>query len=181
MNNKTLIIIVVFLIIGLVLGGYVGMKFQNWRNGRISFCTPDKLDATALFEGAAGNIYGVLGIKNISNGNCKINGKDFVQVNFDVTSYGNIGIIKTGLPSIDFYTLEPQQSLYVRVHMPNGPQCSSGIHMVPTTYSYQISSSEKVIFKDSQGKQNFSITACDAKTDFTNIDITNLSDQPVNQ
>jgi len=177
MKKQTIILIIVFLVGGAVLGGFIGSYYQFWKSNRVFACASSDLNAVANFGVAAGNVYGNLAITNKTGNNCTINGDGFVQANYDTSKNGNIGIVNLGLPSAETYTLKSGQSVYTRVHMPNGPQCSTGIHYVPVTFSYNISDSNNITFTDSQGKQEFSITACDSPTDLTQIDITNLSNQ----
>jgi hypothetical protein len=147
-------------------------------------CSAADLSAQVVFEGAAGTIYGTLSIKNISDKTCTIAGNGFPTLNYDEKTVKNLNVIDLGLPSVNHYTLEPGLAVYGRINFPNGPQCSSGIHVVNATLTYGISPDITITFENvlPQGGQNrpeFSITACDANKDITDVKITNLSDQPI--
>ncbi|HAU07931.1 MAG: hypothetical protein UW46_C0001G0087 [Candidatus Yanofskybacteria bacterium GW2011_GWF1_44_227] len=166
------------LIIGLIAGFY----YRDWKIKNIAYCLPEQISAEAKFEGAAGNIFGTFIIKNNSENTCQIDGKTFVEANFDKDLYTNINLINDGLAGTSIYVLKPQESVYAAIHIPNGPQCSSKIRSVPTTFSYAISPDNSIIFNiNNQAKKEFLITACGAAGEFTDVSITNLSDQTSNQ
>jgi hypothetical protein len=182
MKNRSIILAIIFLIIGGFLGGYVGLKYENNKdNAPVAFCATNDLKASVGFEGAAGNIFGTFTITNISNKKCQINGRNYITPNYDQNGNFNVSITNSGLPSVSAYELLPDQSVYASIHLPNGPQCSSSIKYVPVTYSYSIADSSSVAFSDSNNNKNFSISACQANKDITQVTITNLSDLTPNQ
>lgn len=147
-------------------------------------CAPADLSAQASFEGAAGTIYGTLSIKNISDKTCTIAGNAFPKLDYDQTSVKNLNVINLGIPSAKQFAIEPGSAVYAQIRFPNGPQCGSGINIVNATLSYAISPEISVAFDNvlgGAGKNQpvFSITACDAGKDITDVKITNLSDIPV--
>lgn len=147
-------------------------------------CSAADLSAQVFFEGAAGTIYGALSIKNISDKTCTIAGNGFPILNYDEKAVKNLNVVDLGLPSVKHYALEPGSAVYSRINFANGPQCGSGIHMVNATITYAISKDSALTFENvlpqgGQSRPEFSITACNAAKDLTDIKITNLSDQPI--
>ena len=146
-------------------------------------CDASDLSASVSFEGAAGTIYGSLSIKNISNEACTIEGNNFPRLNYDENAVKNINVVNQGLPSAKQFVINPGSAVYALIHFPNGPQCNSGINTVNATLSYEIAPNINLNFENvppqgGQSQPGFSITACAASQDITQVSISNLSDQP---
>jgi hypothetical protein len=142
------------------------------------FCKPSDLHATLTTEGAAGNIYGTLMIKNISKTPCPIQGKQFVEATFQAK---NLTVEHVGTPSAEVLTLQPNQTVYSQLHYPNGPQCSGPTTQVSISYSYPIAPNAKVVFQDTTGKTIQTIPVCQTATEMTNLQVWGLSNEPVTQ
>ena len=138
-----------------------------------NFCNKTDLQALVSFEGAAGNIYGTLTIKNISSTACNIIGNNKIET---ITAPKNISFTYEGIATTMF-TLKPNQTVYGQVHFPNGPQCSGDIITSPISFSYAISNSETITFTTT-GPGNAMITTCTAADEPTEIDLWNLSTTP---
>ena len=143
---------------------------------QVTFCKPQDLQANITSEGAAGNIYGTLTIKNISSSTCTIQGNNFVAARFSAT---NVILDQQGDPGSTQIDMSPNQIVYSQMHFPNGPQCSSGIIQSPVTFTYQISPTDKVTFKPGTGLSAPSVTACKAGSEITQLDVWSISLQPL--
>jgi len=144
-----------------------------------SYCTPSALDATLSLSGAAGNIYGTAAIKNTSNTPCQIIGNNFMDVSYD-SSIKNLTVTHTGTPTNQTFTIQPGKSIYSQVHYPNGPQCQGPTVQDQVTFSYKISPSGSVTFKNTENGNTAQIVqGCSSATDMTEITVWNMSSQPI--
>lgn len=141
------------------------------------YCTPSQLKAEALPEGAAGNIYVTLTIKNISKEPCQIVGNNTLSVDYP-SSVTNFQTVNKKPATTPMFTLEPNQKIYALIHYPNGPQCSSKATAVNTMVSYAISPNDSVIFTPVMDT-TLSILSCESNSDITTIDLYGLSDTEV--
>ena len=141
-------------------------------NTTTTFCRPEDLEATLITEGAAGNIYGTFTIKNISSNTCSIQGDKFVAAKVDAA---NVIPDKQGDAGPAAIELSPNQTVYSQMHFPNGPQCTSGIVQSPVTFTYQISSSDKVTFMPGGNNTKVFVTACKASSEVTQLDVWSMS------
>ena len=143
-----------------------------------AFCKPQDLKADITFQGAAGNIYGTLAIKNVSKEKCPIRGSGFVNPSYSAT---NINVKTQGNPGPSSLTLLPDQTVYSQIHYPNGPQCQGPIAYADVYFSYDISPGKNVEFKNQEGKVKQTIGVCKSLKEITEIDVWSLSEKPVNQ
>lgn len=143
-----------------------------------AFCDPTQLKSLIELEGAAGNIYGILSVQNISTKKCDIVGSNFVNV---VSSARNLTTKHVGKSGQATYSLTPSQTVYSQVHFPNGPQCNGNTEQSTLTVTYNISPTNSVTFQDLTGKSAQTITVCAKDTDITKVDLWSLSTQPINQ
>lgn len=139
-----------------------------------SFCTAKDLEATIEMGAAAGNIYGMITLKNISSTPCHMIGNNKITV---VSSAKNITLNYYPISLQKDIVLSPNQRLYGKVHYPNGPQCQSSIINSTIAFSYQINPNTTVTFADSTGKSNQTIITCSGANNSTQVDIWNLSTQ----
>lgn len=145
----------------------------------ISYCAPNNLEATLTTSGAAGNIYGTATIKNTSNSSCQIIGNDFLDVSYD-SSIKNLTVTHTGTPTNQTFTIQPGKAVYSQVHYPNGPQCQGPTVQDQVTFSYKISPSGSVTFKNTENGQTTQVVqGCQSPTDMTEITVWNISSQPI--
>ncbi len=142
--------------------------------GFTSSCSVQNLSSTLSFQGAAGNMYGTAQIKNLSSKSCYVSGKNFLTIQFSSPT-SNIKLAYKTPESNQTYLLGPQESIYALIHYPNGPQCSSSIKQVSTSFTYQIAQGALLTFHDMSGKQMFLITGCSAQSDITQVDISAFS------
>lgn len=140
------------------------------------YCSSDDIDSRISLEPAAGNVYGTLTLKNISNKNCAINGNNFIQ---PTSSAKNIAIIKEGNPGQAYIMLKPNETVYSQVHYPNGPQCSGSTETKSITFAYQISPSQTVTFADSQSNVDQSFTVCTSEDEKTAIEVWGINSAPL--
>lgn len=141
-----------------------------------TFCKPAALHATLITQGAAGNIYGTLAIKNTSAFACQIQGNQFIQAAYQVS---NITVGHQGTPSAALLMIQPNQSVYSQIHYPNGPQCNGPTKDTSISFSYPISPNAKVTFQNQNGQTIQSIPVCSATSEITNIDVWSLSNKPI--
>lgn len=128
-------------------------------------------------EGAAGNIYVTLTIKNVSQTSCQVIGNNLPSVNYPI-SVTNFKTITKRQPTTTVFTLTPNQTIYSLIHYPNGPQCSSKATGVDTGVSYAISSKDTISFKPTMGT-TLEIPSCGSSSDITTIDLYPFSSQQV--
>lgn len=139
-----------------------------------SFCTAKDLEATIEMGAAAGNIYGILALKNISSTSCQIIGDNKILAS---SSAKNITLNYYPTSLQKNMVLSPNQTLYGKVHYPNGPQCQSSTVNSIISFSYQTDPNITVTFADATGKINQAIVTCNAANNPTQVDIWNLSTQ----
>lgn len=145
-----------------------------------TFCIPAQLKSTVQLSSGAGNVYGTFMITNISDHACKVIGDSFIQVHYDSDSIKNLVVEHSGNPSHSRFTLQPQSSVYSQVHYPNGPQCNGPTVTDQVSFTYAISDTDSVTFKDIRSNSNtFSVNGCSAANDTTTITIWNLSNEPI--
>lgn len=147
-------------------------------NNTLGFCKPQDLDANLTTQGAAGNIFGTLTIKNTSTKNCQIISVNFILPSFDAK---NITVKNQGQTGPETFTLSPNQIVYSQIHYPNGPQCSGQISQANISYSYKISVNDSVNFKNQNGSTKQTIGVCQSSSEITEVDVWSLSKKPVNQ
>lgn len=145
----------------------------------VSYCSPSSLDATLGLNGAAGSIYGNAEIKNTSSTPCQIIGNNFIDASFD-SSIKNLTVTHTGTSTNQTFTLQPGKSVYSQVRYQNGPQCQGPTVQDQVTFSYKISPSGSVTFKNTEnGKTAQVVQGCSSPTDMTEITVWNMSSQPI--
>lgn len=140
---------------------------QNSPTPKETFCTLADIQTTITSDGAAGNIYGSLQIKNISPSICTIQGNQFIQATF---SASNLRVVHKGNTGPATIALKPGQIVYSRIHYPNGPQCQGPTTQTPVTLTYAISSITHVTFKPA-GNVPTAVTTCVAKDQLTILDV----------
>lgn len=197
MGSKNLIIALLLTIIILVVGG--GFFLYSQKKGGSSssdptetntgqndsgiagsdFCTVEDLSATIQLSPGAGNVYGTLTLTNTSGSMCQINGNEFVHVNIPST-VTNVHEVRTGSAGPSVYQLQPGESLYGTIHYPNGPQCSSNVTTPNVTFSYLIAPDTRIVFENN-GTREVQITACQAPSDITEIQVSSLTTQQPNE
>lgn len=142
-----------------------------------AYCTPSQLQATMQPEGAAGNVYVTLTIKNTSSTPCQVTGNNTVKVDYPL-SVTNFKTVMKRQPTTAVFTLAPNQTIYSLIHYPNGPQCSSQATGVDAGVSYAISPKDTISFKPTRGT-TLSIPSCGSASDITTIDLYPFSNQQV--
>ncbi len=146
----------------------------------MSYCTPQNLDASLTLSHGAGNVYGTFTLKNLSQQTCQILGEEFINVAYDTNTVKNITITHTGQTQSQNFILSPGQTLYSQVHYPNGPQCQSvGINTTGVVFTYKISPTDTVSFKNENGNIMQQVQTCKSPTDMTEIQIWNMSTSPI--
>lgn len=139
------------------------------------FCLPKDLQASISTEGAAGNIYGTVTIKNISPKPCTIHADSFISATI---SASNITISPQGQKGPSTIELSPRQVVYSQIHYPNGPQCSGSIKQVPVTFRYAISPTSTVTFSPTSNLPS-AMTTCSSLTEKTQLDVWSISLKPL--
>jgi hypothetical protein len=142
-----------------------------------SSCKSDQLEAKLTSDGAAGNMYVTLTIKNTSQTPCNVIGNNQIQVMYP----NSVTNLKTDLkkpPTKDIFTMSPNQTIYSLIHFPNGPQCSSEATEVNAGVSYKISETDTLSFKPFTG-DTINIPSCGKETEITAIDLYSFSDKEV--
>jgi len=142
-----------------------------------TFCLSSDLQAEVTTDAAAGNIYGSLTIKNISNTPCQIDGNNFIQPIFTAT---NITVTQQGQPGQALLTLVPGEMVYSRFHYPNGPQCNGTTRTGAISFQYPISPTDTIGFKNQSGNINQPITLC-MSSQPTEVQVWSIAMQPLNQ
>lgn len=188
---------VLITIIVLVLAGAAGFFYlQNNKSTTISanptptqivqatpseeeagYCTPSQLEAKLDPEVAAGNYYGAITIKNISQSTCQIIGNNSLEVGYPM-SVENFQTVNKDKPSTSIFTLTPNQTIYSLIHFPNGPQCSSEAVQVDAMVSYDISDEDSISFKPTMG-DTVLIPSCGEESEMTDIGLYSFSNQEV--
>jgi hypothetical protein len=139
---------------------------------QLAFCKLSDLVGVASFEGAAGSVYGALGIKNMSPQSCQIIGNNFVTVTHDAQ---NVSIEKQAAPGPDFITIPPGKSVYLKIRYPNGPQCNGTTISSAITLSYKFSPDELLTFKTAEGKSTIPIQTCKDNSAITTVQVWSIS------
>lgn len=142
-----------------------------------TFCDPSDLSATMTPEGAAGNIYVTLTLKNTSQKSCQVVGNKFPEVGYPV-SVTNFKTVEKRQATTPAFTLERNQTIYSLIHYPNGPQCSGPTTEVDAMVSYKISEKDTVSFKPTRGT-TLSIPSCNNNAEVTTIDLYPFSSEEV--
>ena len=143
------------------------------------YCSPGDLQSLVELGAGAGNVYGTLTLKNISQDTCEVLGGDFVVADYD-SSVKNITITHIGQTQAQPFVLAPGQTIYSQVHYPNGPQCQSiGLNQTNVTFTYQISPTDTVSFKNQQGGAQQILQTCKSPNDRTEIQIWNMANHPI--
>lgn len=146
----------------------------------VGYCSPQDLDAAVHFSPGAGNVYGTFTLKNMSPHTCYLLGGSFISAHYDTSTVKNITITHVGQTQPAPFILSPNQTLYSQVHYPNGPQCQSvGLNNTAVLFTYQISSTDTVTFKNENGSTQQQIHTCTSPTDQTEIQIWNMSTSPI--
>lgn len=156
------------------IGGASSQAFQvvgtATSNAQV-FCTTSDLSATGSEEGAAGNIYGTLTLKNTSTHRCQIVGNNFVIPTYTA---GNISVSQQGDPGKNMIVLSPGQEINSKFHFPNGPQCQGSAIQSQITFSYKISTKDTVTFVDKNSNSNFPINICQSADQVTEVQVWSL-------
>ena len=176
------LVLLIIALIGMFAPKTIGPTKNPTRPSSIAtaFCSPSDIKATVAFEGAAGTIYGNFTITDISASDCQIISDQFINLVYN-TQVKNIAIAHNGIPQRNIYILHPNISLYALVRIPNGPQCSSQIKPVSTSYTYQIADNTTITFKDATNNQQFTINACSKPSEITTVNLSPWSDTPIVQ
>jgi hypothetical protein len=140
----------------------------------IAYCSQKDLQTTVVTDPGAGNINGMFEIKNISGANCQIVGNNTIMASYNEHVIKNIAVTHTGKPEMESFELAPNQSVYARLHYPNGPQCSGPTQTANVAFSYAISPTDTISFKEE------SVRVCSSDSEMTTITLWNISSQPVN-
>lgn len=136
------------------------------------YCTQDEIDAVMSTEGAAGNIYGTITIKNISSRVCAIEGDKYIAVQY---SPKNIQVVTKGEKGSVKMELQPNQTVYSQIHYPNGPQCSGSTKDTPVNFSYQLSPTSIITFAPSGHIPSVMMPTCMSDSEITKIDVWSIS------
>jgi hypothetical protein len=142
-----------------------------------AYCMPSQLQTSMQPEGAAGNVYVTLTIKNTSKTTCQVTGNNLVKVDYPL-SVTNFKTVTKRQPTTAVFTLAPNQTIYSLIHYPNGPQCSSQATNVNAGVSYTVSANDTVSFKPTSGT-TLEIPSCGSASDITTIDLYPFSTQQV--
>ena len=138
-------------------------------------CTKDQLYGSMSSEGAAGSIYVDIKITNISKSSCNLTlgnnispqiESDNITSKYQTTSSGNVE-----------FSLGSNESVYSRLHFPNGPQCSSGINPQNISFVYD-PKGVNLQLKTDDNKNYLTIQACQGSEN-TQIDIWPVSSLPI--
>lgn len=142
-----------------------------------AFCKPSQLQAYMQPEGAAGNVYVTLTIRNISSTSCQVIGNNLPKVDYPL-SVTNFKTDTKKQSTTAVFTLAPNKTIYSLIHYPNGPQCSSQATNVDAGVSYAVSANDAVSFKPTTGT-TLQIPSCSSASDITTIDLYGFSTQQV--
>jgi hypothetical protein len=133
------------------------------------FCLPTQLKASIDSQGAAGNIYGKITIKNISQTTCHVIGNNELKVEYP-TSVQNFQIVQKGESATEIFTLAPNQAIYSLIHFSDSPQCSSKLINIATFVTYAFSRKDILIFSSNRGNI-ITIPSCENVSEKTQIDL----------
>ena len=140
------------------------------------FCSPQDIEGNLTLQGAAGNIYGDITLKNISNQKCTIEGDKFIAASFSAT---NVKILPQGQKGSSTIALRPGQIVYSQIHYPNGPQCSGSTVQTPINFSYEVSPTSIVTFAPTGHLPSTTVPTCTSTNEITQIDVWGISLNPL--
>ena len=147
---------------------------------RHTYCESAAVQAVVTLSPGAGNVYGTFTLKNLSKNTCQILGNEFVNMSYDTNTVKNITVTHVGQTQEQPFTITSGQTLYSQVHFPNGPQCQSiGIHPIPVTFTYKISPTDTVTFRNPSEMISPVVQACSSPTDMTGVKIWEMSTTPI--
>lgn len=142
------------------------------------YCLPQDLDASLALDHAAGNVYGSVTIRNISQRTCSVIANHMISAVYDSAKVKNIQLTREGQMATQPFILSPGQTLYSQIHYSNEPQCRSvGLVPVSVFFTYQISPDNAVVFNNAPE----TIETCTSATDTTEIQLWALSTKPVGE
>ena len=144
-----------------------------------AYCSTKDLQTTISFDPGAGNMNGTVIIKNISGGQCSIIGDNSISAQYNKQTIKNISIKQNGTSDTKLFKLSPNQSVYAKVHYPNGPQCQGPTVLQNITFTYAISPTDTITFADQKGVQKQVIQVCPTPSEITTIDLWPLTTQPI--
>ncbi len=150
---------------------------ENPSKTTLTYCNSAQLSARMISEGAAGNIYVTLILKNISQESCQINGDNLPEIGYPL-SVKNFKTVAKKEPTIKKFDLKPNQEIYSLLHYPNGPQCSSEATQVNSMVSYQIAKDASLTFKPASGT-TLLIPSCEKENEQTAIDLYPFSTEKI--
>lgn len=136
-------------------------------------CRTTDIKGTVSFEGAAGSLYGNFEVKNISAKTCTLDGSKTVTLLY-APNIKNISISLEDTSKIGTIELKPNETIYARAQIQNGPQCSSGINPLGVNYAYPLDGSA-IAFEDMSGNMNFSINICRGESEITKVNISGFT------
>jgi hypothetical protein len=142
----------------------------------ISYCHSSDLEAILTLDHAAGNVYGTFTLKNISSKHCQVLGSKFIDAQY---TSSNTKVIHEGQVQAQAFDLVPNQTIYSQVHYPNGPQCGSETVPLPVIFTYMISPTETIVFRNQTGQAEQLVQSCKLPNDITEIQLWNMSSKPI--
>jgi hypothetical protein len=146
----------------------------------VAYCTLQDLQTSLALEPAAGNIFGTITIRNVSTNTCQIVGSNTLSLQYDTQTIKNISVTHKGDVASTLFSLTPNQTLYSKLHYPNGPQCSGPTHTAKVTFMYAVSPTENVDIVNQNGTIEQNIQVCQSESEQTTIDLWYLSTEPIN-
>lgn len=154
-------------------------QISNTKNEQSTVsCKPTDIKATISFEGAAGSTYGTASLTNTSQKPCNVQGNQYIKPQF---SASNIEVSEQELVDLPILVLQPNQTIYSQVRYTNGAQCSGPTQAATVSFSYPISTSTTVTFKDSGNKAQQTVPVCQNVNEITELLVWGLFDQPLNK
>lgn len=144
-------------------------------HSQTNLCQSNQLSGTMTTQGAAGNIYAALELKNIGKTACTITLGNTVSAIYHAN---NIVINYKQHSNLQQLILSPLATVYSQIHYPNGPQCQSGITEKQITFLYH-AGLISVAFQPTTQDETLQVPACDSPKEKTTIDIWPLSQNPV--
>jgi hypothetical protein len=137
----------------------------------ISNCLLQDLSAVIQFNAEAGNIDGILILKNVSDSNCKVNAANYPKPNYDPAAAANLAVDNLPNRNLTEQTLTPGQMVYAKVSFIAAPQCNGNTHQANINFSDEVAPGQVITFTDAAGNQNFKINVCDNLTEVNKISI----------
>lgn len=138
-----------------------------------TFCKPENLESTITLEGATGTTYGNLTLKNIGDKACDVDGRNYIDVRYDLRTVQNLNLNPQGNPETNVFHLEPKQILYSAIQYPNGAQCGVKSKAINVLYAYRVTNTREVVFKLPDGTPT-TLQVCE-NTNKTDVKIWPLS------